>query len=245
MVLAYILIFTLIGSVASLAGSFFLLFKRQITEAFSNNLISFAAGALLTVAFLDLFPEAAKAAGEANVFLYVLAGFVAFFFAERFIQLFHHHHEHGEKPTVLLVLVGDGIHNFIDGVAITVGFLTSIQLGITTSLAVAAHEIPQEIADMGVLLACGLSKSRALLYNFLSALTAIAGALIAFFFASFIEQYLYVFLALAAGNFIYISASDLIPTLHEKFLEDRKLSQAVIFVLGILAIYTFTRFFEG
>src|SRR3989304_936321 len=101
MVLAYILIFTLIGSVASLAGSFFLLFKRQITEAFSNNLISFA----------------------------------AFFFAERFIQLFHHHHEHGEKPTVLLVLVGDGIHNFIDGVAITVGFLTSIQLGITTSLA--------------------------------------------------------------------------------------------------------------
>jgi zinc and cadmium transporter len=244
MILAYIITFTLIGSVISLIGSFFLLLRRQITESFSNSLIGFAAGALIAVAFLDLFPEAVEEAGEANVFLYALLGFVAFFFAERYIRLFHHHHGHGEKPTVALVIIGDGVHNFIDGIIIAVAFLTSIPLGITTALAVAAHEIPQEIADMGVLLACGLSKRKAVIYNFLSALVALAGALIAFFFASFVEQYLYIFLALAAGHFIYIAAADLIPELHESSVNSNKLGQVLIFVLGILTIFAFSRIFE-
>ncbi|OGY26217.1 MAG: hypothetical protein A2Z24_01490 [Candidatus Woykebacteria bacterium RBG_16_44_10] len=243
--LAYIIIFTFIGSIASLVGSFFLLLKKEFTEDFSTKLISFAAGTLVAVAFLDLFPEAVEEAGEADVFLPALIGFVTFFFAERFIQLFHHHHGHGEKPTTLLVIIGDGVHNFVDGVTITVGFLTSVPLGITTSFAVAAHEIPQEIADMGVLLANGLSKPKALLYNFLSALTAFSGALIAFFFGSFIESYLYFFLALAAGHFIYISASDLIPEIHEKYLEDKKFTHSFIFILGIAIVFTFTKIFGG
>ena len=142
-------------------------------------------------------------------------------------------------------MVGDGIHNFIDGIAITAAFLTNVPLGITTSLAVAAHEIPQEIADMGVLLANGLSKSKALLFNFLSALTAILGALLAYFFADFIKANLYLFLSLTAGFFIYISASDLIPQLHEKFREDRKFFQALFFVVGIVSVFLFTKFFEG
>ena len=245
MILSYIIIFTFIGSIASLVGSFFLLIKREITETFSNTLISFAAGALIGVAFLDLLPEAMEESGGSSIFIPALLGFISFFFAEQFIQLFHHHHEHGEKPTVLLVLIGDGVHNFIDGVVITASFLTSIPLGITTALAVAAHEIPQEIADMGVLLTCGLPKSKALLYNFLSALTALVGALLAFLFAAFVEQYLFVFLSVTAGFFVYISASDLIPQLHEKYLQNRKFTQAFIFLFGILSVFAFTKIFEG
>jgi len=245
MILAYIIVFTVIGSILSLVGSFFLLLKKEITGELSTKLISFAAGTLIGLAFLDLLPEALEESSGADVFLPALFGFVSFFFAERYIQLFHHHHEHGEKATVPLVIIGDGIHNFIDGVAITTSFLASIPLGVSTSLAVATHEIPQEIADMGVLLSSGLSKSKALALNFLSALTALVGAMMAFFFADFIEQYLYVFLGLAAGHFIYISASDLIPQLHEKFLESRKISQAFIFVSGIATIFIFTKIFEG
>src|SRR3990167_1192801 len=203
MILAYILIFTFIGSIASLAGSFFLLIRRNITESFSSYLISFAAGVLLAVAFLDLLPEAQDAAGELNFFIPTLAGFIIFFFAERYVRLFHHHHEHGEKTPTALVLIGDGVHNFVDGVIITASFLTSIPLGITTSLAVAAHEIPQEIADMGILLANKLS----------------------------------VFLAMTAGFFIYISASDLIPSLHEQSLKDKSFKSLAVFVFGIVLVF--------
>lgn len=243
--LPLIITFTFLGSIASLVGSFFLLLRRKLTESFSEGLINFAAGVLIAVAFLDLFPEALEEAGGANIFIPAFVGFVGFFFAERFIQLFHHHHGHGEKPTTFLVIAGDGVHNFIDGVAITASFLTSVPLGITTSLAVAAHEIPQEIADMGVLLANGLSKKKALILNFLSALTALLGALLAFYFSEFVETKLYIFLSLTAGFFIYISASDLIPQIHEKYLVNKKFNHVSIFVLGIAAVYLFTRFFEG
>lgn len=243
--LAYILLFTFLGGIGSLAGSFFLLAKKQLTESFANKLVSFAAGVLIATAFLDLLPEALETNKDGNIFISALLGFVAFFIAERFLRLFHFHHGHGEKPTNILILLGDGVHNFIDGVTIAVAFLTSMSLGVTASFAVAAHEIPQEIADMGVLLANGLSKSKALLYNFVSALTAIAGALIAYFFANFIESNLSFFLALAAGHFIYISASDLIPELHEKIFEGKKLTQTVIFLLGIITVVVFTSLFEG
>jgi zinc and cadmium transporter len=241
--LVNIIIFTLIGSIASLVGSFFLLLRRTLTESLTSQIVNFAAGVLISVAFLDLFPEAQDAAGKNNIFLPALAGFIAFFFAERFVQLFHHHHGHGEKSTTLLVIFGDGVHNFIDGVAITASFLTSAPLGITTSLAVAAHEVPQEIADMGILLANGLSKKKALFFNFLSALTALLGALIAFYFAEFIERNLYIFLSVTSGFFIYIAASDLIPQLHEKFLENRKFAQVFFFVMGIVSVFVFTEFF--
>lgn len=240
-----ILLATLLVSIASLAGSLLLLLKKGLTQSISSQLINFAAGALIATAFLDLLPEAIEANPEANIFLWALAGFISFFFAERFIQIFHHHHGHGQKPATFLILIGDGIHNFIDGIAITTTFLTSTPLGITTSLAVAAHEIPQEIGDMGILLANGLSRGKALWYNFLSALTALVGALLAYFFASYIEAYLYIFLGITAGHFIYIAASDLIPDIHEKYLENRKLSHALIFLLGVASVYIFTIIFEG
>ncbi len=243
--LPYILIFTIIGSIASLAGSFFLLLKKEITQLLSQRLISFAAGVLIATAFLDLLPEAMVESGGFNIFFPALLGFITFFMAERFLTIFHYHHPHGTKPTNLLILLGDGVHNFVDGVTITAAFLSSIPLGITTSFAVAAHEIPQEIADMGVLLANGLSKTKALIYNFLSALAALAGALIAFFFAGFIETYLYFFLALAAGHFIYISASDLIPEIHENISGQGKFTNILIFLLGVISVFIFTRVFES
>lgn len=242
MILTYVIIFTLIGSVLSLIGGLVLLTKKTIEETFSKNLIAFAAGAMITVAFLDLLPEAVEEADGSDAFIWVLAGFVIFFFAEKFIRLFHHgHHSHGEKPTTYLVTVGDGVHNFVDGIIIAVAFLTSIPLGITTALAVAAHEIPQEIADMGILLANGVTKKKALLLNFLSALTALVAALLTLAFSEFTLRYLYVFLALAAGHFIYIAAADLIPELHESKPGDKKIHQVFFFVFGIVIIYIFTK----
>ena len=182
-------------------------------------------------------------ADGSDAFIWALGGFVIFFFAEKFIRLFHHHHGHGEKPTTYLVIVGDGIHNFIDGIIIAIAFITSVPLGISTALAVAAHEVPQEIADMGILLANGVSKRKALLLNFLSALTALAGAILALTFNVFILKYLYIFLALAAGHFIYIAAADLIPELHESKPGDKKSHQIFFFVLGIVIIYVFTKLF--
>lgn len=245
MILAYIIIFTSIGSIGSLFGSFFLLFKEQITKTFSNKLISFAAGALIATAFFDLLPEANGLSGGTDIFAPAFLGFISFFFAERYIRLFHYHHGHGEKPSTLLVLIGDGIHNFIDGVTIAVAFLTNVPLGITASIAVATHEVPQEIADMGVLLANGLSKTKALAFNFISAITAIVGALLAFVFASFITNYLYFFLALVAGHFIYIAASDLIPEIHEETRKEKRFATTIIFIVGILTVIAFTKIFES
>ena len=245
MILAYIIVFTLIGSILSLFGSLFLLLKQKITQDFSQKLISFAAGALIATAFLDLLPEASELKEGSDIFLFSLLGFVSFFFAEKYIRLFHYHHGHGEKPSTFLVLAGDGIHNFVDGVAIAVAFLVSIPLGIVTTIAVASHEIPQEIADMGVLLANGLPKARALIFNFLSAITALIGAIAAFLLAGRIEGYLYIFLAVAAGHFIYIAASDLIPQLHEKSRGKKDIGSILIFVLGILTIYASSLIFEG
>ena len=245
MILVYIIVFTLIGSILSLFGSLFLLLKQKITQDFSQKLISFAAGALIATAFLDLLPEAAELNEGPQIFLFSLLGFVSFFFAEKYIRLFHYHHGHGEKPSTVLVLAGDGIHNFVDGVAIAVAFLVSIPLGIVTTIAVASHEIPQEIADMGVLLANGLPKARALIFNFLSAITALIGAIAAFLLAGRIEGYLYIFLAVAAGHFIYIAASDLIPQLHEKSRGKKDIGSIVIFVLGILTIYLSSLIFKG
>ena len=244
MILVYIIVFTLIGSIFSLFGSLFLLLKQKITQDFSQKLISFAAGALIATAFLDLLPEASELKEGPQIFLFSLLGFVSFFFAEKYIRLFHYHHGHGEKPSTLLVLAGDGIHNFVDGVAIAVAFLVSIPLGIVTTIAVASHEIPQEIADMGVLLANGLPKTRALIFNFLSAITALIGAISAFLLAGRIEGYLYIFLAIAAGHFIYIAASDLIPELHEKSRGKRDIGSILIFVLGILTIYLSSLIFK-
>lgn len=241
----YVMVFTFIGSIASLAGGFILLKKKLWEGENSVHLLAFAAGVLLATAFLDLFPEALKeSANDPNIFIAALVGLVVFFFLERLFVSFHPHVTKEEeidgsrrKSIVSLILFGDGFHNFIDGFVIATSFLVSIPLGIITAFAVAAHEIPQEISDFTILLRSNLGARKAILFNILSGLTAIAGALIALFTADLIKPYLGLVLAFTAGMFIYIAACDIIPELQHIYLKERNWHQAIFFVIGILAVF--------
>jgi len=254
--LGYIILFTLIGSVFSLIGGIFLLIKEKKTLKYSHFLAAFAAGTLLGTVFFDLLPEAVHESDnlkdlgiEVNIFLFTLLGILGFFLLERFIHWFHHHqHEYKDepvKPTIPLIVIGDSVHNFIDGVVIAATFLVSIPLGIVTTLAVAAHEIPQEIGDFGILLHKGLGKKKVLLVNILSALTAIVGALITFWIGESIESSLPILLAITAGFFIYIAASDLIPEIHHENRKGFAFIETSLMFLGVGTIYIFIALLEG
>lgn len=245
-ILGYIILFTFIGSVLSLIGGVFLLWKQKTTERISHLLVSFAAGTLLGTAFFDLMPEAIGQSSPETVLLFTLLGFLAFFVMERFIHWMHHHphEEEQSKPTVALIMFGDSIHNFIDGVAIAATFLVSIPLGIITAFAVGAHEIPQEIGDFAVMLKRGLKPSKVLWFNFFSALTAMAGAILMFVFRDNLNGMLPIFLSITAGFFIYISASDLIPEIHEKNKRGFALFETSFLLFGILAIWLLVTLLE-
>lgn len=235
MILAYILFFTFLGSIVSLLGGVLLLAKEKFAIKISHFLAAFAAGTLLGTAFFDLLPESLEGGGEIDIFWWTLIGILVFFLLERFI---HHHHDDPEnKNMVPLIVVGDSIHNFIDGVAIAATFLISIPLGIVTSIAVAAHEIPQEIADFGLMLHKGVKRNKVLKINFLSALFAVAGAIVTFLAKDFIEGLLPVFLSLTAGFFIYIAASDLIPEIHHEDQRVIALTETLLLLLGVLTIW--------
>lgn len=179
-------------------------------------LISLATGVLLSTAFLDLLPEALNGTKDPGGVLYwSLLGMVVFFIFEQFFHWYHHHRAHGEvKPSVLLITFGDGLHNFMDGIAIAAAFLVNIHLGIVTTIAVFVHEIPHEIADVSVYIHNKLGRKKTLLFNIISGVTAIFGAIITFCFGKQFENYLPAILGFTAGNFIYIAGSDLIPELH-------------------------------
>lgn len=249
-VLIYILFFALVGSVFSLIGGVFLLIKEKKVLKYSHFLAAFAAGTLLGTVFFDLFPEAIEEAkrvveeglsAEINIFFWVLFGILGFFLLERFVHWFHHHqHDYGDepvKPTVPLIILGDSVHNFIDGIAIGATFLVSIPLGIITALAVAIHEIPQEIGDFGILLHKGLKRKKVLLVNFFSALTAIVGALISFWLGEGIEASLPILLAITAGFFIYIAASDLIPEIHHENRKGFAVIETTLMFLGVVIVW--------
>lgn len=237
-ILFQILLATGITSCISLIGGLFILWKKITNEQISTHFVSFAAGMMLTTAFLDLLPEAAEHGGQSPVFTYVLLGVVTFFFMERYVLWFHHHDElHGSKPSSLLILLGDAFHNMFDGVAIAAAFMTNPTIGVLTTLAIAAHEIPQEIADFTVLIHGGLNKTKALYFNFLSALTAFAGAFAGYYFLNKIESLLPTLLAFSAGMFIYISCSDLIPDMHTEFKKQRRWKQSLPFILGLAVGY--------
>ncbi len=252
-ILGYILLFTFIGSIFSLIGGILLLYKEQLALKISHFLAAFAAGTLLGTAFFDLFPEAIEegkhSGDDVNIFFWVLIGILGFFVLERMIHWFHHHQhavdETVAKPTVPLIVLGDTVHNFIDGVVIAVTFLVSIPLGVVTALAVAAHEIPQEIGDFGLLLHKGLKRKKVLIINILSASISILGALLAFWLGERIEMLLPILIAITAGFFIYIAASDLIPEIHHENRHGFAFIETILLFLGVATIWIFITCLRG
>lgn len=246
--LGYILFFTFLGSIFSLIGGIIMLFKKDLTLKISHLLISFAAGTLLGTAFFDLLPEAEADAGETNIFLWTLIGILFFFLLERFIHWFHYHSENtggkSVEPAIPLIILGDSLHNFIDGVVIAATFLVSIPLGIITTLAVAAHEIPQEIGDFAILLHKGLDRKKVLIFNIFSAFTAIIGAVLMFFLKDLITGILPITLSLTAGFFIYIASSDLIPEIHHEKRKWFAFYEIALLFLGVLVIWLLVSLLE-
>jgi zinc and cadmium transporter len=262
--LIYIIIFTAVGGVLSvLAAGVFLLLPDQHRDAVLPHGISFAIGALLAVAFWGLIPEAFEAVKPEqfqSLSGTILLGILGFFVLEKLLIWRHchfgdcaayddenhdhdHSHEHGHhhgvsKSAGALIIIGDGIHNFVDGVLIGAAFLTDVQLGIVTSLAVAAHEIPQEVGDFAILLQSGYGKGKALFYNILASLTTVIGGVLAYFSLADLHDSLPYFLALAASSFIYIAVADLIPSLHKKTDTKTSLQQIALIVAGVLLICT-------
>lgn len=245
----YILLFTFLGSVASLGGGLLLISKKGLIGKISHYLYSFAAGVLLGTAFFDLLPEAFEEADhlaekgiifDQNIFLWTFLGVIIFFFLVRFLHWFHHHDDHfkGEtKQTVPLIVVGDTVHNFIDGVVIAASFFVSIPLGIVTAVAVAIHEIPQEIGDFAILIKRGLSRRRVIMINLMSAAAALVGAILMFTIGESIESILPIFLALTAGFFIYIALSDLVPEIHKEDNQKVAFIEAGLLVVGAFVVY--------
>jgi zinc and cadmium transporter len=213
-VLPLILFFTFLGSVCSVGlAALLLLFRNRQVGLITGSLIPYAIGTLLGAAFFGMIPQAQKQLSSEQVLPSILGGLVLFFILEKFALWRHCHEEpcsiHSQAGT--LILFGDSLHNFVDGVAIAVAFIHSTQLGITTSIAVIAHEVPQEIGDFAILLESGYSKSRALAFNTLSSLAAVAGALLTYYLRPVLLLLTPYLLAVSAASFIYIALADLIP----------------------------------
>lgn len=225
-------------SLLSLLGVLFLAVKEDVLERILLALVALASGALLGGAFLHLLPESAELG---TTFDYVLLGIVIFFVVERFLHWRHCHDGKCEIHSFAYMnLIGDGVHNFMDGLIIASSYLVSIPLGIASTIAIIFHEIPQEIGDFGVLVYGGFSKARALLFNFLSALAAVLGALFGYYLGGSIEGFTPIILPFAAGGFIYIATADLMPHLHKERDTKRSLFQ-LLFLLGGIGLMALTK----
>ena len=263
--LIWIIIFSLIGGVLSvIAASALLLVKDEYHPHILPHLVSYSIGALLGAAFLALLPHAITVNANVDVHdigLTVLIGLLSFFLLEKMVLWRHCHSSHcvvhtpgetqesGEDQAVghshdkekdvsgSLIIIGDSIHNLVDGVLITAAFLTDIHLGIVTSLAVAAHEIPQEVGDFAILLNSGFKRKKALLYNIASSLATLVGAIVAYYSLQSMQHALPYILAIAASSFIYIAVADLIPGLHKRTELRETLQQITLITLGVVTIY--------
>lgn len=234
-----VIFFSLVGGVFSLLGGIILLSRKAAAYTIAKYLTPFAAGALLAAVFLDLLPEGVNNGSADSVLLAALIGMLIFFLMERFLLWFHHHHQHKEdkKPGASLIIAGDTLHNVLDGVAIAAAFLVSVPTGIVTTIAVAAHEIPQEIGDFSLLLNKGMRRSRVLMVNILSALSTTVAAVIAFALGSAGNIPLGVLLGLTAGFLLYIAASDIIPEIHERTAKKRLLDvQPLLLLIGVVVV---------
>jgi zinc and cadmium transporter len=235
----YTIISVLLVSLLSLIGIITLSLKTKKLNTILIYLISFSAGALLGDAFLHLLPESLESIAPLKVSIYILVGITIFFILEKVI---HWEHCHGHvlegdhiHSFAYMNLVGDGLHNFIDGVIIAASYLISIPTGIATTIAVLLHEIPQEIGDFSVLLHGGFSKAKALFLNFVTALFAVLGAVLTLALTNTFQNLETILVPIAIGGFLYIAGSDLIPELHKHSDKiSRSLLQLLAFIIGIL-----------
>lgn len=233
------LIFSLLGGVVSLMGGFLLLRSKKSADRLAVYATPFAGGALLSAVFLDLLKEGIEFSNADTVLLATLIGVVVFFFAEGFLHWFHHHHVHddGSDPKKALIILGDTVHNALDGVAIAAAFLISVPTGIVTTIAVAAHEIPQEIGDFGLLLSKGMSRRRVLLVNFISALATTIAAVLTYIIGDAEILPIGFILGISAGFLLYIATSDVIPSIHADRIHKKVFDlKALFFILGVLTV---------
>lgn len=236
--LFYILGSTFLISLIAFVGALALFLKEKLLDKVLLALVSFSAGALLGGAFLHLIPEAVQRVEDSQVldlFLYLILGFCVFFILENFIRWHHHHStKHPDiMPFSYLILVSDAIHNFIDGLIIAASFVIDWPIGVITAVAIALHEIPQEIGDFGVLVYGGFKRIKALFLNFLSAITVVFGGIAGFLLSEKIGNSIVFLLPFAAGNFIYIASSDLIPEIKAKASFKKSLLHFSVFLMGI------------
>lgn len=237
----YSLLSVMIVSLISLIGIFSIPIKTENLRKILLYFVSFSAGALMGDVFIHLLPEVVKAGFTTYSSIYILSGIVFSFIMEKFIQWRHCHlpitqsHQH---RFVTMNLFGDAIHNFIDGLIIGSSYLTSIPLGISTTIAITLHEIPQEIGDFGVLLHGGYSKKKALFFNFIIALTAVLGTILVLITSGWFQQSTQFLNCFAIGTFIYIAGSDLIPELHKEGETKKNIKQIISFIFGIAIMFT-------
>jgi zinc and cadmium transporter len=238
---------TIIVSLFSLTGILALSLRDDTLHKILFVLLAFSAGTILGAALFDLLPEAVEHIEGSVVYVYIAVGFVAFYFLERFIYLYHGHGHHSDfsehgtekytKGFAYLNVLGDGIHNFLDGMIIAASFNVEFSVGLATTIAVIFHELPQEIGDYGILIYAGFDKARALLLNFGAALSVVVGGLFAVFFLEMVESLSGTLIAFSAGAFLYLSASELIPELKEEDDFWRSLAQFGIFLAGLAVIW--------
>ncbi|TSC73573.1 MAG: Zinc transporter ZIP [Parcubacteria group bacterium Gr01-1014_48] len=224
-------------SIVSFSGAALVIFKEARIRKFVHFFVSFAVGALLGVAFFELIPEAIEMGSMERVLPWVLGGIILFFILEKMLFWYHCHDGVCQVHAyTYLILWGDALHNFIDGIIIALAFLADMRLGILTTFAILLHEVPQEVGDFSILIHGGMSHTHAFRYNFLVSLTTIGGAVITYLVGSRIAVFLPQALALVAGNFIYLATTDLMPELHEATGTRHGLIQIVCLACGVAII---------
>lgn len=217
-----------------------LLLKDHVLRNLSVFLVALAAAALLGTAFLHILPELMEEELAESAFAWILAGFVVFYIAEKLLHLHHvtsREDEHAPRELGILGLVGDFMHNFIDGIIVAVAFLVDIRLGFVTAIAVALHEIPQEIAVFGVLVYSGFSKFKALFLNFLSQASIILGVAVVLVTGEIIESWIPAILLFAVGSFVYLGASDFVPEFRRERDRKKSLTLLLVFLAGLVLIW--------
>jgi zinc and cadmium transporter len=236
--LGYIILSTFVIALIAFVGIFTLALKEKLFNKILLILVSLSAGALMGGAFLHLMPEAVEGSEGTDIFLFILVGFILFFIMEKVLHWRHCHKGKCEVHTFhYMNLIGDSIHNFIDGLIIAASYIVSIPLGFTTTIAIAAHEIPQEIGDFGVLIYGGFEKKKAIALNFIVALFIVFGGIVGYFVSKSIEQAVTFLLPFAAGGFIYIAATDLVPEIKKEIDIKKSMATLLVFICGILIMW--------